>query len=702
METYSRMKFTSLLLLVHLVGGLFGNALTFNDLLRTFSECSITYYDRTNRSISENYNMTGTLLNLKSRFGLIPLQFMSTLNSATHSKLLVAFNLLKHSECKVLVLPGEQLQLPRDLQNREVSSVKFEFYAEFVWFLKPVNSNSYLNHITPGVAYSEFLKSHKPAVYMEIEEFQRVSLICIPCMKQASSTVIYAVPLNVSDHQLISQIRSCWFTQHQNLWQIGIGMDIKKPWSHDEISKYFHQGQTTPCSIYPEIPSSFDPPICALIIMRDTLNFSFASDKRSQSLTHSKINFKNFINNLFLRRWKASGIMMSSYGISLEQYGFIVLHDNNLLLQDQAKMKGILSPFPRWVWITIAILGISTSLVTACRIDNLGNWTCQNFFQSIFLLSSVLVEQTASRIPGKDGLRKRFLVATWAFFCIIVAYAYRAFLFTALASKMNPFIPETIFELRETGMLMGTKDWFWQTGNNTFTSRPTIMQGILPKIVSSEKNITKRGMYGELQTSIVWFTCHEDIDQFAINTSFTRKALVGPSKNIMYIPYLRSVLDSNRSTLIPSNSREIGIPNKFAIIDLIETIECLKIFFEELGTLWVSRPVAVHKFINHLVWSVQNNHLFPTITLSLARLYESGLYNRWDMYFIENEKKVNRAKLRKLNAQVELSLDSGKEHQISKGVFLEILIHFCIFLAAGLLSFVIEHLHQFGKKKNST
>lgn len=112
----------------------------------------------------------------------------------------------------------------------------------------------------------------------------------------------------------------------------------------DDPPKYFHRGHSTPCSLYLGKTEMFQAGACAVILF--TLNFSFAADNSPRPEFHSKLDMDQLIDNSSIQMWQDQGIAISSYGMLMDDFGFIVLYDKNDILKKQAKLNGILSPFP--------------------------------------------------------------------------------------------------------------------------------------------------------------------------------------------------------------------------------------------------------------------------------------------------------------------------------------------------------------------
>lgn len=124
----------------------------------------------------------------------------------------------KHSDCAVLVLPRAHVELSRDLTittNRYLSDPYF--HSEFILFLKQPNDDT-INR--SYISYKTLVESYKPAAYLEINDFARVSFICCPCIESDLKTDVLPIPIESRGRQAqltLWEIRKMWIRLHRNL-----------------------------------------------------------------------------------------------------------------------------------------------------------------------------------------------------------------------------------------------------------------------------------------------------------------------------------------------------------------------------------------------------------------------------------------------------------------------------------------------------
>lgn len=552
-------------------------AFIFHNLLSTFSGCSITYYHFINPSnyLNNASSREADLGELKLRFEqapLLQLVISADFNSTYPAQNPYDGNPYKLSLCSVLVFPRINVQLSRDL------TFSFRNYPyihpSFIWFLKVFDQVSTPNH---EASYLEAVKSHLPAIYLEIENFSVVSFICFPCITSGSTTDAVAIQFEESNEfgQLtVSSVRKLWTKLLTNLRGIRIGMDEQV--DSNTSPKYFNKGHTTPCSIYPGKPELFSKHVCAVFVISGMLNFSIGA-RIAQTELHSILKLGYFVSRLALVLCKYSGFMASSHGIEVIEYGFVVFYDKNELLGQQLKLKGILAPFPWWTWIAVGAALVSTSLLVMTRIrTSIEQISLRSSIRWCLVLWSLMIEQGMTLNLGEDILARFSLWLVWATFGLIVSHAYRGFLFSTLASAENPSTPLTTSELVESHMLIGTSDLSWWGQNGIPVLKSSLTESMLPKIISSDSSSPIGKLRAELLKSLRLFTFKREFAEFALNTSVDRAAFVGPRSNIIPFPNLE-ILFSNLNPVLRMHSRKLDIPNRFGIIDPMWIIPQLKI-----------------------------------------------------------------------------------------------------------------------------
>lgn len=162
----------------------------------------------------------------------------------------------------------------------------------------------------------------------------------------------------------------------------------------------------------------------------------------------------------------------------------------------------------------------------------------------------------------------------------------------------------------------------WKITTYLFTIRSSLQQSILLKIILHE-TIQRQPKclpgYGKLY----WFTLNIAFAEFSQEVSINRTSFVGPKSNM-----IAATPHGNLAPVTSRFLRQIVIPNKFGVIDMMQRISFLKACFEDIGSYWVSTPISEPKLFNHVVWDAINNNLYGVFTLSTVRIYESGMFDR--------------------------------------------------------------------------
>lgn len=136
------------------------------------------------------------------------------------------------------------------------------------------------------------------------------------------------------------------------------------------------------------------------------------------------------------------------------------------------------------------------------------------------------------------------------------------------------------------------------------------------------------------------------------------------------------------------------MPDKFGIIGTSDGLGYYKRCFEEIESYWVSRPVYEPTFLMHVVWCTHNNYLYRSLIPSIARIYETGMFDRWEKFHVAYFQKEKLEQIRNIAA------DSGwrrsesnllKDYLVSKQTYSEIVTHLAGFIAICLLTFSVDY-----------
>lgn len=646
--------------------------LNFSSLLGCFQECSLTYlyftgYEHTDKGQPLD------LFELRTGFEndvLLQFRVISDLNVNTKFNPISA-NAFKFSACSVIIFPQEQAQLSLDLILNTRSTYS-QLRHEFTIFLKSKTQ------IPTGNFFIPLITARAPTIYLEVEKFSKVFFICLPCCQSAVSLDKISSVVPIEAFKLrnfeVLDIRKKWTKLIRNMHKTKISSP-QVPRVTAEIPGYFNSGQTTPCSTYPQRTMFMDRHGCAIVLISEMHNFTLIlgnSWRHRPNLpeVHAEIFYYLFADQNNINFWKQAGAMGSSYGVEVEYYAFAVFIDNEELILQDSKLKGILAPFPWWLWLGIVVFGFLTSLFLSCKCIVIGteqvSWSIMH---SWFILASLVVDQPAPQIIWRDNLMKLKLWGAWWFFCLVISYTYRGLIFSSLATETTPVTPETLMELAESNIMLATSQFF--TRGSDAARRPTFTENLLPKIMLSELTSERsKNMCSHLSKSVNFFSDELNLASVEISLNHTTQV----------------------------DSKVTKIPGTFAIIDPIWLIGEGKVFFEEIGKFWVSKLKMMDStFSSYLYWSSNYNYFYPTFQLALAQIYESGLYDRWFKISNDNIHKVVVQGIRQLETNQLIPTEdkvARGEHEISRAVYFEVLVHFCIFIGTTLLVFAIELLYK--------
>lgn len=660
---------------------------SFHNFLEAFRDCSITYYHLARIPYSSMASWQGvTILSekewineLKDKFGSeVVLQFkiIYSLTSNTPSIPPAASSFFKFSVCRVMIFRREYVSYSLNV----FTSTKYpEVLHDFIWFLGSDIHMTYLSyHTTMKIPYNSYInlvKSHKPAIYMEIEKFNRVFLVCLPCWNLSNPYAFMVVPLTVqvspSDRLRIMSVRKMWTNLHSNMHGVYIGLYFTGV--SDRTWEYFHPGQPTPCSPYPRRTKFHSERICSVILLSVINNFTLSPAGNTVfdhlfpfvKVLHSEIYTTRTLVPSNLWSIKAQGEVVSTYGMQVQHFEFVVLLDKQLLLNNQVKLNGILAPFPTWIWIAIGKLGCVASLLLFWNQNYFKKWTDWASPRRLITFMSSLVEQPVPTFTWKKKLSNLQLWFTWCSFCLVISHAYRAFLFSSLTTDVTPATPESLEELAASQILIGTiEDSFQYNLLGIPTQFSTLKGSILPDILILYKDHDAGKFYTKLRNSVVWF--HDNLILLSVEASINK--------------------------IVKSRTHWFPIPGEFAIIDTRTTIRRLKILFDEIGVYWISKPLVEPILATRMMWTAKYNYFSPIFFSQLSKVIESGLYDRWERFGSVYADRAGKRKVQEsVKKETTLSVKPQyEEHEISRSVYIEILVHFCALLGVAVFIFSLE------------
>lgn len=95
--------------------------------------------------------------------------------------------------------------------------------------------------------------------------------------------------------------------------------------------------------------------------------------------------------------------------------------------------------------------------------------------------------------------------------------------------------------------------------------------------------------------------------------------------------------------------------------------------------------------MNRLHWVLSYNYFHSIFEISFASVYESGIYKGWREYFLANAEKKEK---RTLQAKLPGSNIVDMHVQETKSVYVNILVHFSVFVGVGVVGFTAEYAYH--------
>lgn len=465
----------------------------FSDILKVFQECSIIYFHLSQATFQTRVEyqdevFTEVIETFNSVFRESLLQYKISMRPTGTEIIGISSSRYKFSLCTVVIFLAEHVQVSQDIIKINKAP---EERSEFIWYLKPVDKSH------KEKPYTHLRKSFKPAIYLEIQNYVAAFYVCIPCENDNMSSTVDTPDTSVT----VSDIRKNWDKLHENLRKINIHVPQGRV-THSQISYYFHSGHSAPCAQYPGKAFKFRPNMCAIILLSSMKNFTMLLGwVPDDVIRHSTIRFELNLDdrNVVILKWIVHA--STNYGVEFIHFAFVTFFKKQLIKINHADIiqHFIFAPFPRWTWVSVGAFGVTTSVMFSFGMGNLkGAWISAVLTPTNLFL---LIDQPIPRISCNDRLAKLGLMTAWCAFCLIISNAYKGFIFSCLTGLIRPVVPETLVDLLESGMVIGTTDFFQQELAPTKCS--TLKFGILPEIISGIKDSEK--IYSSLKDCVHQF-----------------------------------------------------------------------------------------------------------------------------------------------------------------------------------------------------
>ncbi|CAL8143066.1 unnamed protein product [Orchesella dallaii] len=521
--------------------------------------------------------------------------------------------LRKFSNCSV------QLHLSRQLKTiSETEDVRRR--PEFMWFLFFSNETSECDDT--NMKNSEIKNSIElanlgyPSIFFMIYDLTYVKMLCLSCVQDNRETDLQQLALND-----LQSYKNLWENLHSKLDRTPIKINLNLMMSNT----YTLGVKRWDCNIHKGyvITSS----ACTYLIIRKALNFSTIHNRSpllERIVTHGSIYTGMIVTESNLDWITNRKFQMLSYAITAEPYGYIMVLDHA-----PSNLKAIIQPFDWKIWIN---LGVATSLLTFILSLEFENGSRSagiktNYFHNDkvnmvatsrvwFSIMVALLDQPTSVISTYSK-RNSSTVMLWTLWCLValsVSQSYKGALFSFLSSSPIPWIPDTLGRILDSNMPLITQVSMIVThgppNKKKVSSRSILKDAILRDILQSLPD-GNASIYGTLSRKIEW---------------------IGGDAGSATVSLLKSDRILNRDT-----NKSIPTPQSFFVIDKTNHAELFKMHLTFFTKKWVSNVQPLPIFMSRSAWTIKENYLYSRLKSKLAQLYESGLYDRWEAFYVKDD-----------------------------------------------------------------
>ncbi|CAL8122933.1 unnamed protein product [Orchesella dallaii] len=155
------------------------------------------------------------------------------------------------------------------------------------------------------------------------------------------------------------------------------------------------------------------------------------------------------------------------------------------------------------------------------------------------------------------------------------------------------------------------------------------------------------------------------------------KTLSELTKSEMHVTTIEWANQNISSFMVNNVLNERGLPLNFVVLDQEDVIETMVSQLQIFSKKWVSKPIHLRIFTRRTAWIAFRNYFYPPFTRSLAQIYESGVYSRWESYLktklIRKEimyiqSRIGNRNSERSSTQVSLILDNAHSQQESASI----------------------------------
>jgi hypothetical protein len=313
---------------------------------------------------------------------------------------------------------------------------------------------------------------------------------------------------------------------------------------------------------------------------------------------------KKFVQDVFFRRPSFQRIIWIPFACSYNPYVFVTFFS-----YEHMSVKVLLEPLDIWIWLIFCIFLIFTVLCLGLLKSNTGKTTLpRRILDALVWTVSVTLEQSEESFSVTSythtGPEFGFYLLTsiCCTGCILISFvvglAYKTALFSCLTAKIPPQVPKNVKELFDSGLTFGT------TTRHFYNGKP----------YSTLKEIVFPDHLGGNNTD---WSYKEFIQNFDRNLVFFNGSDIG------------LVLNISNGLPIQFGTELRRVPPSFTLISTAKDVRS----FVRLTSRYTNYKHILNNepspFMTRYPWYGVLNFFSENFVTALARIHESGVYDRW-------------------------------------------------------------------------
>lgn len=435
-------------------------------------------------------------------------------------------------------------------------------------------------------------------IILHIENFTQVKMVSFGQDK------IRSVSLNEVS---TTNIRVTWLRLHSNLLSSVLS---NFPGNISDFSVDSDPNKV--CQLYSGKKVEIHGKICVLLTLSRLLNFSLEYNEQDLNLPSEGV---QGILRMFQMPSKHNANLAKKFGWSWLPYGirddlfwFILVFRNWHEAQVATKVNGMLKPFGGWIWLLLTLTSVFTAvLYTIAQRDPVNFWL---FSRTWFKLISLLLEQGSS--IGSCTFPILVILSLWNLSALNLTQIYKGVMFSSLSSGQPGHVPENLRDLLAAEDLpLGTIVMCPSpSGNRSHPEVSCLKDVIIPELV--QLHDSDSSSLEKLRKKLLWFQTNS-------------------WELFSYIAIANGSASVNRDGWM----QNFQLPERFALLEPDFSMNYLTSYFQSAPkskSIWISKPKPLPIFKTRLFWTSFGNWFGTVFQRSIGRLYENGMYSRWDKY----------------------------------------------------------------------